>query len=584
MASNWFSAIPLDELQEGTGKLVRIEEKRIALFRAGDSVFATDNQCPHEGYPLADGTVQDGILTCNWHNWKFELEGGACTFGGEDVRTYPTEVRDGTVFVDVEDPPLDVIVPKRRDSLQAALEEMDTSRIARDVVRLLQMNTSPTEILLDAASFGAERAEYGWNHALAVLADCGRMTASRQGLDRTLPITQACRAVSEENLRLPPRPHAGPLSIERYASLDEAFVALRDAVETGRLEEAESLFRGALEARVPREDLTRWLYTLATDHFLSFGHALIYATKAFEMLDLLGERVLTDVFPCLIPEIHYATREDLLPYMRDTMNSLGEIAPELPGQVEKQGSTHGSFDAAEFRRAVLDGSRRDTFAATRLALDAGVPVDRILDAVVLAASERLLRFDPEKDWRPDADYNWLHVTHNLTYANAVRKAFRAVPNADVLRAVYFAAWFVNRTKRVDQPEETRWTTDRRAEDLPPATENDVRRAVADHDLVGAIDSADGLVRTGGGRRKLADLLTAMSLEDRASAQIFVDHLIKTAMAAIEESQGLANHPDADLPLLATSRFFAADRRERGVERQVRLAIDFVVHGKPSETV
>ena len=77
---------------------------------------------------------------------------------------------------------------------------------------------------------------------------------------------------------------------------------------------------------------------------------------------------------------------------------------------------------------------------------------------------------------------------------------------------------------------------------------------------------------------------SLSLEDHASAQIYVDHLIKTSVAAAEESRRMAGRLDGKLPLLATSRFFAADRRERQIQRQVHLAIDFVEHGKPSETV
>ena len=47
--------------------------QHVALFAGdGDDVWACDNRCPHEGYPLVEGNLTDGcILTCNWHNWKF---------------------------------------------------------------------------------------------------------------------------------------------------------------------------------------------------------------------------------------------------------------------------------------------------------------------------------------------------------------------------------------------------------------------------------------------------------------------------------------------------------------------------------
>jgi hypothetical protein len=36
-------------------------------FMTGERVFALDNRCPHMGFPLDRGTVEDGILTCHWH-------------------------------------------------------------------------------------------------------------------------------------------------------------------------------------------------------------------------------------------------------------------------------------------------------------------------------------------------------------------------------------------------------------------------------------------------------------------------------------------------------------------------------------
>ena len=67
-----------------------------------------DNRCPHEGYALIRGDVRGDVLTCAWHNWKFELGSGSCLFGGEDVRAYPVEVRGTDVWLDVTDPPVSV--------------------------------------------------------------------------------------------------------------------------------------------------------------------------------------------------------------------------------------------------------------------------------------------------------------------------------------------------------------------------------------------------------------------------------------------------------------------------------------------
>jgi nitrite reductase/ring-hydroxylating ferredoxin subunit len=59
-------------------------------------VFALDNRCPHMGFPLDRGSVQDGILTCHWHHARFDLASG-CAFDlwADDVPTCPVEVRAG---------------------------------------------------------------------------------------------------------------------------------------------------------------------------------------------------------------------------------------------------------------------------------------------------------------------------------------------------------------------------------------------------------------------------------------------------------------------------------------------------------
>src|SRR3989449_6850840 len=69
-------------------------------FMTGERVFALDNRCPHMGFPLDRGSVEDGILTCHWHHARFDLASG-CTFDlwADDVPTCPVEVRDLEVWV-----------------------------------------------------------------------------------------------------------------------------------------------------------------------------------------------------------------------------------------------------------------------------------------------------------------------------------------------------------------------------------------------------------------------------------------------------------------------------------------------------
>ncbi|MAV35282.1 MAG: hypothetical protein CMJ59_07465 [Planctomycetaceae bacterium] len=65
---SWNRATTLDALSGGP-VVFHQSPIQVALFRVGDEIFAVDNRCPHEGYPLAEGTVDDSscALTCNQH-------------------------------------------------------------------------------------------------------------------------------------------------------------------------------------------------------------------------------------------------------------------------------------------------------------------------------------------------------------------------------------------------------------------------------------------------------------------------------------------------------------------------------------
>src|SRR5260370_23485343 len=110
--SNWVRAAALDDISEGGARSFAYLDKRIALFRTPGGVFACDNRCPHQGYALVRGDVTDGVLTCAWHNWKFEVGTGTCRHGGGDIRTYPAHIPARQVFIDLAHPPAPILPPE----------------------------------------------------------------------------------------------------------------------------------------------------------------------------------------------------------------------------------------------------------------------------------------------------------------------------------------------------------------------------------------------------------------------------------------------------------------------------------------
>src|SRR2546426_11112847 len=98
--SQFVRAASLPLVREKGRLVVGLNGHTVCLIADQGSVHAVDNRCPHMGFPLHRGTVQDGILTCHWHHAQFDLASG-CTFNlfADDVPTYPVQVRDGEVWL-----------------------------------------------------------------------------------------------------------------------------------------------------------------------------------------------------------------------------------------------------------------------------------------------------------------------------------------------------------------------------------------------------------------------------------------------------------------------------------------------------
>ena len=68
-----------------------------------DVYYTTDGHCTHEKTLLCDGLVEDGIIECPKHNGRFDYTSGKALGAPVlvDIRTYPTKVIDGTVYVEI---------------------------------------------------------------------------------------------------------------------------------------------------------------------------------------------------------------------------------------------------------------------------------------------------------------------------------------------------------------------------------------------------------------------------------------------------------------------------------------------------
>ena len=92
------------EISPGTGKVVQVEDRSIALFNVEGTFYAIDNACTHRGGPLGEGELKGGTVECPWHGAHFNVKTGAVTAppAPADVRSFPVQVEGTDVLVEID--------------------------------------------------------------------------------------------------------------------------------------------------------------------------------------------------------------------------------------------------------------------------------------------------------------------------------------------------------------------------------------------------------------------------------------------------------------------------------------------------
>lgn len=91
-----------EAVKEGEGKTVAVGSKLIALFKTEGKLYAIDDFCPHMGASLSGGHLENAVVTCPWHAWRFRLTDGAWADNPRiKIGCYPVRVEAGQVQVEL---------------------------------------------------------------------------------------------------------------------------------------------------------------------------------------------------------------------------------------------------------------------------------------------------------------------------------------------------------------------------------------------------------------------------------------------------------------------------------------------------
>lgn len=102
--STWVRVASASDCPLGQLTPVTADGIGIVLANVDGRICAVRDECSHEAYPLSDGELDGDEIVCIYHGARFD----ACTGARRalpavlPVRSFPVELRDGDVWVDVE--------------------------------------------------------------------------------------------------------------------------------------------------------------------------------------------------------------------------------------------------------------------------------------------------------------------------------------------------------------------------------------------------------------------------------------------------------------------------------------------------
>jgi nitrite reductase/ring-hydroxylating ferredoxin subunit len=79
---------------------VRYQTVNVAVFRLEGGLYAIDDACTHEDGPLGEGDVVGTVVTCPYHDWRFDVSTGEClSYQNRHVACYEVKEHGGIIWV-----------------------------------------------------------------------------------------------------------------------------------------------------------------------------------------------------------------------------------------------------------------------------------------------------------------------------------------------------------------------------------------------------------------------------------------------------------------------------------------------------
>lgn len=437
----------LAELRRQGVIVTRAGARAVAVFAADERVYALDNRCPHLGFPLDRGSVRDGILTCHWHEARFEL-GSGCTFDlwADDAITYATEVRGDSVWV----------APRPRRTRDAAWHRRRLRRGMEQGVGLVQAK-SLSSLLAggeELAAIVAGVVDYAaanvtsFGEGMVRLTCVARLAPCLSRDHLYLGLSYAVRQLAAEANAGPARRPRDPLAGPASGSALQGW--LRQWVRTRHRDAVERTLLTGVANRLPPAELAELLYGAAAERlYANTGHLFDACNKALELGEVLAGAGPPDLLALVAPSLAAARgAEESTPWHHPVAIVAAVRAAESRLPAVAGGGPALLPAAAEdaLVEKVLAGDPAAVIAALETALRDGAAPAAVGAAVTRAAGLRLARFATSNEVS-----DWFNPQHTFIFCNAVQQALLRTTAPAVVRALFQAAIAVYMDRYLNVP-------------------------------------------------------------------------------------------------------------------------------------
>jgi naphthalene 1,2-dioxygenase system ferredoxin subunit len=101
---SWHPVLEAAKLGDGDIAHGEAGGESLALYRVGESVYATQELCTHAYVSLVDGYLEGTTVECPVHQARFDITNGKVLDppANCDLKTFPVKIENGTIYVEVQ--------------------------------------------------------------------------------------------------------------------------------------------------------------------------------------------------------------------------------------------------------------------------------------------------------------------------------------------------------------------------------------------------------------------------------------------------------------------------------------------------